>query len=939
MSKDSEQLSLKMSDSKANAQQVVCLGMTFENDKARRKYFRNELRNKLPELKEIEGFPIGEDEDIIALSDPPYYTACPNPWVNNFIEEWEKEKVKKYGREPEEEYHREPFASDVSIGKNDPIYNAHFYHTKVPYKAIMKYLLHYTDPGDIILDGFSGSGMLGVASQISRYKEDISNLKEQSENYGYRNSILLDLSPFATFISKNNNSIGDFSGSIGEIKSILHKVESKNKYLIETQHNGWPRGAEIKDRKNRNKAGGKGIINYTVWSDVFICDNCTNEIIYWDLVFNGPKKPLKQKITCSHCHAVQIKNKLRRSWTKKHYKIINESIDVAKQQPVLINYTYEGKRYEKHPDNNDLKRINEVSEKAGNIINQFNIAMIPEGFNLNQPKKSHGVLYNFQFFTELNLYLYNEILSEINSRKLKETHKNYIDFLLSASIQRTLRFNRYMPNHDRHVGPLSGTLYISQLTAEIPLISYVKDKLKDIIKCDPRINNQAKSIISTQSTTNLYNVKKNSIDYIFTDPPFGENLNYSELNYIWESFNGVVTNNNKEAIINSFQSKGLMDYQRLMEKCFGMMYSVLKPGRWITVEFSNSKNAVWNSIQEALNKAGFIVADVRVLDKKKGTTKQMSYMATAKQDLIISAYKPESADIKEIELSRNTIYSSWIFTEKHLKKLPVFVGEKGQSEIVSERTPRILYDRMVAFHVQNGLSVPISSAEFQEGVAQRFPIRDGMAFLESQVAEYDKKRILVKDFSQQSLFVSDENSAIEWIRQHLMRKPQSRQEIHPNFMKEIQHIAKHEVLPELDDLLNQNFLNYSGTGNVPDQIVSYLRRNYKNLRQLEPDNPNIIAKAMNRWYVPDPSKQADLEKLRERSLLREFEGYLSELEGSKKKLRQFRTEAVRAGFKKAYSEKDFKKIVEVGDRLPEKIIQEDDKLLMFYDNASILLDS
>ena len=72
---------------------VTCLGITFANDDERREYFRNELRKKLPELKLIEGFPIGADEDIINLSDPPYYTACPNPWINDFIKEWEAEKV------------------------------------------------------------------------------------------------------------------------------------------------------------------------------------------------------------------------------------------------------------------------------------------------------------------------------------------------------------------------------------------------------------------------------------------------------------------------------------------------------------------------------------------------------------------------------------------------------------------------------------------------------------------------------------------------------------------------------------------------------------------------------------------------------------------------------------------------------------------------------
>ena len=93
-----------------------------------------------------------------------------------------------------------------------------------------------------------------------------------------------------------------------------------------------------------------------------------------------------------------------------------------------------------------------------------------------------------------------------------------------------------------------------------------------------------------------------------------------------------------------------------------------------------------------------------------------------------------------------------------------------------------------------------------------------------------------------SLFVSDENSAIEWIRQKLLKKPQTRQDLYPNYMKEIQHIAKHELLPELDDLLYQNFLSYEGDIKIPDQIVSYLRRNYKDLRGLNSDDPILIEK-------------------------------------------------------------------------------------------------
>ena len=154
---------------------VTCLGQTFPDDAARREYFLGLLREKLqdPEFRKIEGFPLGEDEDILALSDPPYYTACPNPWIADFM----RHHGKPY--DPNEPYRREPFVADVSEGKNDPIYNAHSYHTKVPHKAIMRYILHYTAPGDVVFDGFCGTGMTGVAAQMCGDKAAV-------ESLGYR---------------------------------------------------------------------------------------------------------------------------------------------------------------------------------------------------------------------------------------------------------------------------------------------------------------------------------------------------------------------------------------------------------------------------------------------------------------------------------------------------------------------------------------------------------------------------------------------------------------------------------------------------------------------------------------------------------------------------------------------------------------------------------
>ena len=188
----------------------------------------------------------------------------------------------------------------------------------------------------------------------------------------------------------------------------------------------------------------------------------------------------------------------------------------------------------------------------------------------------------------------------------------------------------------------------------------------------------------------------------------------------------------------------------------------------------------------------------------------------------------------------------------------------------------------------------------------------------------------VEDVAQLEIFVVDESSAIQWLKRHLGRKPQSFQDVHPQFLREIAGWRKHEKMPELSEMLEQNFLLYDGAGAVPSQIHSYLSTNFKELRNLAKDHPALRDKAKDRWYVPDSNKAADVEQRRFRALLREFEEYR---QSPQKRLRLFRLEAVRTGFFKAYQEQDYDTIKKVAEKIPETVLQEDPKLLLWYDQA------
>jgi hypothetical protein len=243
---------------------------------------------------------------------------------------------------------------------------------------------------------------------------------------------------------------------------------------------------------------------------------------------------------------------------------------------------------------------------------------------------------------------------------------------------------------------------------------------------------------------------------------------------------------------------------------------------------------------------------------------------------------------------------------------------------------------MVAFHVLRGVTVPLSKAEFTAGILQRFPEREGMHFLPDQAAEYDRRRMTVSGVRQLELFVSDESSAIHWLRQELANKPYTFQELTPKFMQEAQRAwAKHEQPLELRALLEQNFLVYSGTGPIPEPLWTWMQKSSAlrpTMKDQTPEaaDPRLRDEVKDRWYVPDPNRATDLEKIRERALLKDFDTYR---QVSQRALRSFRIEAVRAGFRAAWATRDYATILAVADKLPEEVLQEDPQLLMWYDQA------
>lgn len=904
---------------------VECLGQTYPSDQARREHYLKLLVEKLkdPEFRKQEGFPQGTDEAILAMSDPPYYTACPNPWLADFVEHYGKPY------DPQQAYNREPLAIDVSVGKTDAIYRAHSYHTKVPHLAIVPSILHYTQPGDIVLDGFAGSGMTGVAAQWcgtapASYRHEIEMAWKQEGHeppqWGARRVVLNDLSPAATFIGANYNIPFDVDAFAKAGKQLLKEVEQEIGWMYETLHS---------DGKTKAR------IEYTVWSEVFSCPECAGEVNFLDEALDTESKRVRESFPCPHCNVGLTKKKLDRLYINTLDKVTGETLSTPKRVPSLIAYRIGKTKYEKKPDAADLALQQRID--AMPLHDDVPVVAFPFADMWEAPRmRDKGISHTHHMFLPRAAQAMGLLWAKAQAHPDTRV-RAFLLFTVEQAIWGMTVLARYAPTHFSQVNQyLAGVYYVSSQHAECSPWYILGGKLDRLVKAFQKYQAKPEGAAVTTGTAAQLPLSDDSIDYIFTDPPFGENLPYAELNFIVEAWHGVTTQAKLDAIVdrakeNRSAQKSVEDYRKLMADCFSEYFRVLKPGRWMTVVFSNTQAAVWNGLQTAMQQAGFVVANVSALDKKQGSFKAVTTAVAVKQDLVISAYKPNGGLEQRFAQRGATPESAWDFVQTHLKQLPVVKMRNGELEFVAERDPRILFDRMVAWFVRHSAPVPFSSQEFQDGLRSRFPDRDGMVFLPDQVAEYDKKRAQVAQAPQMDLFVSDERSAIDWLTDFLKRRPSTYQEVHPELTAQLgAGWKKHEAKPELMALLENNFLKYDGTGDVPSQIHSYLSTNHKDLRGLEKSDPRLIAKAKDRWFVPDPNKAQDLEKKREKALLKEFQVYQA---FTGRRLKEFRLEVLRAGFKEAWGKKDYQTIIAVAKKIPDEALQEDEKLLLWYDQA------
>jgi len=660
------------------------------------------------------------------------------------------EFIRRFGKPYDpatDDYRRPPFASPVKAGKATAIYNAHSYHTKVPPQGIEPYISHYTNPGDLVLDPFCGSGMTGVAALLKG-----------------RQVILNDLSPAATHIAYNYCTPVDADALRREYERINSAIKDEFQWLYGT---------------TCDRCNGPATIHLIIWSDVLECSRCSAELVLWDIAVDHELGQVKDTFICPECGKEQAKLGLR--WLR--------------SEPVITQYeclSCHPHRSEHLTTDLEKHRILEIENAP--IPYWYPTTPFDESWEMwRGVHRDHGIDSVDKFFSKRNLWALARIWQEIGQSQNQNSLSKLRFAFTGISTRLVSKLTGYQFGKRGNV-PVAGTLYIASFVVERNVWGAFSDRVGELIKnADKFPNGEMMTRIGTASS--MPEIPDQCIDYIFCDPPFGSNIFYADCNFIWEAWLGNFTDQTCEAVVHvKHKNKNILpDYARLMTDAFREMYRVLKPGRWASVVFHNSDDRIWQTILDAVETAGFELAEVNSFDKEqlsfKGIRGAKGLEKVTNTDIVLNLRKPGPHLARQgngVNVARNGEAEARI-----AQRIADFLTENPPPE---KRTLQHFWN-VVLYDMLNEGVVDISMEKVGAILPHYFKQADGRWYLRGETVAGGNVFDLKSD-----------TGAIAWLTAVLSSKPQTTGDLIPSWQSTTATFQGADVEPgRLERLLEQNF--------------------------------------------------------------------------------------------------------------------------------------
>ena len=566
----------------------------------------------------------------------------------------------------------------LAATRSGPLYNVFSYPTKISPEAIAVLIATHTKPGATILDAFGGSGTTGLAAMLcDRPTATMRKIAAEIQvvpEWGPRNASLFEIGKLGAFVAKILCAPPDpevFSQAVDKLCGLAQKQIGRI-YAA------------------KDSSGHEGTLRHAIWSDVLVCPGCENETSYWEAAVRHAPLSMSDSFVCRGCGKTFKIDSCERA-----LECVPDAFgeDAERKKRVLVRvYGQTGKTKWQRPPCKEDFQILATAENEALPESAPNVELV--WGDLHRAGYHRGIKKLHHFYTRRN-FLAVATLWELAGNFPDDTRDALHLLILSYNSAHSTLMTRVVVKKEQNdfvlTGSQSGVLYISGLPVEKNVIEGVARKAKAFREAFALVHGSASKVQVFNRSSEQMGIPDASVDYVFTDPPFGGYIPYAEINQINELWLGEATDRTQEIIVSEAQKKDVGVYGKMMGNVFGEIARVLKPDGTATVVFHSAHSEIWRALVSAYRGAGFSVIATSVLDKIQASFKQVVSKVSVKGDPMLLLVK---------ETSQTASRTSC---------------QEIAKEIVAGDTcddPQVLYSRFVGRCLETGTHIEMDAREF-----------------------------------------------------------------------------------------------------------------------------------------------------------------------------------------------------------------------------------
>lgn len=487
--------------------------------------------------------------------------------------------------------------TEVRVTRSDPIYNAHGYLTKVPYTAIVPFIEALTEPGDFVLDIFAGSGMTGVAAAVTGRRAELRDISALGRHIG---SNYLSLVPESTLRAAGARVVEHALQRLGGVYEVACAA-----------------------------CHGSCDLSKAIWTFEYACPACGDAVNYYE-AFKAAGW-VKAAMACPHCQA---------RFRARGAERVGE-VAVADWVRCPCSRSLREQAHEP-PANLDLGEFSYPDVRIASNRQMFQASALAK----------HGLESTASFFTMRNLAALSALREAIHAGS-DDAIRSKLLFCFTAILARASK--RYQWHPKRPLNASNHNYYIAPVFYEWNVFELFVRKVEAAVRADRRMRDESESrglselprVNYRLGSADSLDLPDDSVDLVFTDPPFGSNIFYSDMNLFQEVWLGVQTDHTREAVVDRTPGPGgrtAERYEALLVAALQECRRVLKPSGHLALVFSNSSGAMWSLIQRTIAASGLCLRHVTLLDKGQRSVKGLAsgFEDVVTSDLILTLRNEEA---------------------------------------------------------------------------------------------------------------------------------------------------------------------------------------------------------------------------------------------------------------------------------------------------------